>query len=99
MDLPESRSSNGRLTLIRSKGADVGNKITASAFYFGESAYGMEDWKQQYWGDHYDNLLQAMRQYDPTNLFWCHNCVGSDQPRANIVQEFGVRVEGDEVSV
>ena len=78
------------------KNRDFWSELGSGA-YFGESAYGMQDWKQQYWGDHYENMLQVKRQYDPKNLFWCHNCVGSDLPRA--VQEFDVRVEGNEVSV
>jgi len=58
-----------------------------SGAYFGESALVMEDWKQRYWGDNYDDLLAVKRQYDPDNLFWCHNCVGSDLtgPTATLV--------------
>jgi ribonuclease T2 len=47
--------------------------------YFNESPLQMENWKQRYWGDNYDNLLAVKRRYDPDNLFWCHNCVGSDE--------------------
>lgn len=53
--------------------------------YFGESAFEMYDWKQRYWGDHYENLLAVKRQYDPANLFWCHNCVGSDLKESDVL--------------
>jgi ribonuclease T2 len=51
--------------------------------YFGESAYnqGKASWKQRYWGSNYEHLLAVKKKYDPNNIFWCHNCVGSDLHR------------------
>jgi len=57
-----------------------------SGAYFSESLYMMKDWKQRYWGDHYDDLLEIKRKYDPDNFLWCHHCIGSDLPQANAVQ-------------
>ena len=36
------------------------------------------DWKDDFWGAHYDDLLRVKIKYDPDNLFYCHHCVGSD---------------------
>jgi ribonuclease T2 len=56
----------------------------ANNAYFAESAYNHDgdSWKQRYWGPNYDRLLAIKQKYDPDNFFWCHNCVGSDLPRA-----------------
>jgi hypothetical protein len=53
------------------------------ASYFSESAYKHdgESWKTRYWGENYKKLESVKLRYDPANLFWCHNCVGSDLPR------------------
>lgn len=51
--------------------------------YFAESNYNhpADSWKHRYWGSNYDALVAVKKKYDPGNLFWCHNCVGSDMPR------------------
>ncbi|XP_012936271.1 VAO-type flavoprotein oxidase VAO615 [Aplysia californica] len=36
------------------------------------------DWKQQFHGDTYGELIQIKLKYDVDNYLWCHNCVGSD---------------------
>ena len=36
-------------------------------------------WKEDFWGEHYHDLLQVKEQYDPDNLFTCFHCVGSDK--------------------
>ena len=36
------------------------------------------DWKVDFWGDNYVDLLKVKIKYDPDNLFYCHHCVGSD---------------------
>ncbi|EEP82063.1 predicted protein [Uncinocarpus reesii 1704] len=36
------------------------------------------DWKNVFWGDKYDRLLATKRRVDPTNLFVCNRCVGTD---------------------
>jgi hypothetical protein len=51
--------------------------------YFSESNYHhpQDSWKKRYWGSNYDALLAVKKKHDPENMFWCHNCVGSDLPR------------------
>eukprot|EP01084_Bolivina_argentea_P189040 325228_1 len=36
------------------------------------------DWKQQFWGSHYNKLLKVKKRWDPNQVFWCSHCVGSD---------------------
>jgi hypothetical protein len=38
------------------------------------------DWKQAWWGDNYDFLLEMKRKYDPKNTLRCWKCVGWDEP-------------------
>ena len=37
------------------------------------------DWKNDFWGDNYVDLLKVKVKYDPNNLFFCYHCVGSDR--------------------
>ena len=46
--------------------------------YFNEPSAHLPDWKERYWGGHYDRLLAVKQQWDPTNVFTCLHCVGSD---------------------
>eukprot|EP01065_Artemidia_motanka_P022868 TRINITY_DN270_c0_g1_i1.p1 TRINITY_DN270_c0_g1~~TRINITY_DN270_c0_g1_i1.p1 ORF type:complete len:652 (+),score=192.72 TRINITY_DN270_c0_g1_i1:79-2034(+) len=48
--------------------------------YMSESAYYFDgdSWKQRLWGGSYAKLLEVKKRYDPGNVFWCRNCVGSD---------------------
>ena len=40
----------------------------------------MDDWKTRYWGlNNYEKLLSIKKKYDPTNIFYCYHCVGSDE--------------------
>lgn len=38
----------------------------------------MDDWKTRYWGHNYDRLLAIKQKYDPSQVFYCYHCVGSD---------------------
>ncbi|KFX97817.1 hypothetical protein V490_02608 [Pseudogymnoascus sp. VKM F-3557] len=50
----------------------------------GMGTYGNEadpydpDWKNDWWGDIYDELLMVKKKYDPEDVFWCWRCVGND---------------------
>jgi FAD/FMN-containing dehydrogenase len=46
--------------------------------YVNETDYFEPDWQRAFWGEHYPRLLEIKRRYDPTNLFTCHHCVGSE---------------------
>lgn len=36
------------------------------------------EWQQVFWGTNYARLLKIKREIDPTNLFVCNRCVGTD---------------------
>lgn len=36
------------------------------------------DWPNVFWGSNYQRLLQIKRKIDPTNLFVCNRCIGTD---------------------
>ena len=37
------------------------------------------NWKVDFWGENYVDLLKVKIRYDPDNLFTCYHCVGSDR--------------------
>ncbi len=47
--------------------------------YANEASFFTEDWKQEFWGDNYERLLQVKHEVDPDNLFRVHHGVGSDE--------------------
>jgi hypothetical protein len=47
--------------------------------YFAESTFNMDGWQQRYWGTNYPRLLDIKKHVDPTGVFWCHHCVGSEE--------------------
>ncbi len=49
-----------------------------SGSYVNEADYFEPDWQQSFWGENYQQLLEAKRKYDPEGLFYCHHCVGSE---------------------
>ena len=52
-----------------------------SGSYVNETDYFEPDWKRAFWGSNYEKLLAIKHKVDPTGLFTCHHCVGSDEPR------------------
>jgi hypothetical protein len=36
------------------------------------------DFQQAFWGTNYPKLAAIKKAYDPTDVFWCHPCVGSE---------------------
>lgn len=36
------------------------------------------NWQQTYWGSNYPRLLAIKHAFDPTDVFWCAVCVGSE---------------------
>ena len=63
---------------------NIANGLTTKLISFGRGSYLNEasaylpDWKTAYWGGHYDELLRIKLIWDPSNIFTCHHCVGSD---------------------
>jgi FAD/FMN-containing dehydrogenase len=43
-----------------------------------QMSYHEPDWQEVSWGEKYERLLSIKRRYDPTNLFFGHHCVGSE---------------------
>jgi hypothetical protein len=35
-------------------------------------------WQTAFWGANYDKLLKIKKQVDPTGVFYCRSCVGSE---------------------
>ncbi|KAG8919912.1 hypothetical protein FRC02_001291 [Tulasnella sp. 418] len=46
--------------------------------YFNEADPYEPNWKEVFWGNHYNRLLRLKRSIDPQNIFTCNRCVGSD---------------------
>jgi FAD binding domain/Berberine and berberine like len=46
--------------------------------YVSESSFFESDWQHSYWGSNYARLLRVKKKYDPTELFFVHNGVGSE---------------------
>jgi FAD/FMN-containing dehydrogenase len=46
--------------------------------YVNEADYFEPHWQQSFWGEHYARLLEIKKRVDPTRLFSCHHCVGSE---------------------
>lgn len=44
--------------------------------YMNEGDWMEENWKQAFFGENYDRLLEVKKRYDPTGLFNCWKCVG-----------------------
>ncbi|CAE6488987.1 unnamed protein product [Rhizoctonia solani] len=49
----------------------------ADAAYFNEADPFEPQWKNSFFGDHYDRLLEIKQQVDPKGLFTCNRCVAS----------------------
>eukprot|EP00026_Physarum_polycephalum_P006302 Phypoly_transcript_06344.p1 GENE.Phypoly_transcript_06344~~Phypoly_transcript_06344.p1 ORF type:complete len:364 (+),score=61.75 Phypoly_transcript_06344:666-1757(+) len=49
-----------------------------SGAYFNEMDIDEPNWQQITFGDHYSRLLSTKKIWDPTDLFLCHHCVGSE---------------------
>lgn len=47
--------------------------------YVSESNFFEEDWQHSYWGSNYARLASVKKRYDPTELFFVHNGVGSEE--------------------
>lgn len=36
------------------------------------------DWQETLYGDNYPRLMEAKQKWDPSGVFWCKHCVGSE---------------------
>ncbi len=46
--------------------------------YVNEGNFLNPNWKQEFWGPNYEQLLSIKRRYDPSKLFRVHHGIGSD---------------------
>ncbi|KAE8391183.1 FAD binding domain protein [Aspergillus alliaceus] len=51
---------------------------TEGGTYINEANPYEPEWQSVFWGKKYDRLLAIKRRVDPTNLFVCNRCVGTD---------------------
>ncbi|TPX57014.1 hypothetical protein PhCBS80983_g04121 [Powellomyces hirtus] len=49
------------------------------AAYFNEADASEPNWRDLFWGAHYERLLKIKTRWDPNGLFYCFRCVGSDR--------------------
>merc|ERR1719510_1954269 len=56
------------------------NETPEAGAYFNEGDYFEPDFQESFWGrENYNRLLKIKQQLDPNGLFYCHNCVGSEE--------------------
>lgn len=46
--------------------------------YVNEADYFQPNWQRAFWGENYSQLLAIKQKYDPSGVFYCHHCVGSE---------------------
>ncbi|KAI6747601.1 hypothetical protein HG530_015709 [Fusarium avenaceum] len=46
--------------------------------YMNEADWGDSNWRQDFYGAHWQNLGEIKARYDPSGGFYCQTCVGSD---------------------
>ena len=47
--------------------------------YFNEADFHEVNWQDNFWGmNNYQRLSEIKHKWDPNELFYCHNCVGSE---------------------
>ncbi|KAM0437889.1 hypothetical protein ACHAPT_002254 [Fusarium lateritium] len=74
--LAERKRADHDMTFV--KGAALKKLAPATGGYMNEGDRNDPDFKASFYGELYDAHLQAKRKYDPSNVFYCPTCVGSD---------------------
>jgi len=80
---PDSEEAEKKVAQVNRAMEILRNATPDSGSYANEADYFEPNWKDEFWGVNYDRLLEVKKRYDPSNLFWCHHCVGSDYRSAD----------------
>ncbi|KAL1857968.1 hypothetical protein Plec18170_003192 [Paecilomyces lecythidis] len=64
--------------LTKRKLGAMKNLAPGTGTYVNEADPYDPDWKKDWFGDRYDQLLSIKKKYDPEDMFWCWRCVGND---------------------
>lgn len=79
---PEGTSSDGvrkiRNDITVRKGAAMREAAPGMGTYLNEADKNDPHWKTDYFGANYDWLKGVKAKYDPDKVFWCWQCVGSE---------------------
>jgi len=63
-----------------------------NGMYYNEAPDDMSPamWKEQFWGSSiYGDLVDIKKRFDPTNMFTCASCLGSDWDEDNTADPIG----------
>lgn len=72
----EKRAKRQRLVEISNLYDEIAGP--ESGAYINEANPYEPEWERVFWGTKYERLLEIKRRIDPTNLFVCNRCVGTD---------------------
>ena len=68
----------GAINRVRAFGGALRALVPASGAYLNENDWAEPDWQASFFGSAYGRLLRIKRAVDPTGVFTCHQCVGSE---------------------
>jgi FAD/FMN-containing dehydrogenase len=68
-----------RKELTERKLGAMKNLAPGTGTYLNEADPYDPDWKQDWFGDRYDQLHAVKNKYDPEDVFWCWRCVGNER--------------------
>ncbi|KAJ4166018.1 hypothetical protein BFJ70_g15120 [Fusarium oxysporum] len=73
----ERKAANDDVTFV--KGAAAKKLAPNTGGYMNEGDRNDPDWKKSFYGSLYGEHLQTKRKYDPSHVFYCPTCVGSEE--------------------
>ncbi|KAI7760665.1 hypothetical protein LZL87_007877 [Fusarium oxysporum] len=72
----ERKAANDDVTFV--KGAAAKKLAPNTGGYMNEGDRNDPDWKKSFYGSLYSEHLKTKRKYDPSHVFYCPTCVGSE---------------------
>ncbi|KAL2430427.1 FAD-linked oxidoreductase hmp9 [Exophiala dermatitidis] len=75
---PESVAASIHQDITYVKTAAMKSLAPNTGSYMNEADRLDPDWKIDFYGSNYDKLLSIKQKYDPSSVFYCPTCVGSD---------------------